>query len=324
MPDELTLLADEVSALLGGAVPDDQVAACVPRTGGELSMVYEARFAGGADPVIIKVYAANEEWKQAKEAYVYRLLADHGFGPVARILRTGRTKGGRACAVMTWLPGEPLSEASVRMTAGEIAAIYHQMGSALADLHRIGQEAFGYIITGIIDPELRNSAYLTRQFATKLHEFASLGGDAVLRAAIQRHVAERSHLFGLCRRAALCHNDLHEGNVLVAQDGAGNWRVSGIVDVENMIAADPLMDLAKTDSYSIRGDQVKRAALLAGYGPAGPEWADRLALYGLYQNLELWDWFAIIGRTGALEGLANDMTRQLAATQPHDSRGVGL
>ena len=30
---------------------------------------------------------------------------------------------------------------------------------------------------------------------------------------------------------------------------------------------------------------------------AGPEWAARLAIYRLYHALELWDWFASIGRT---------------------------
>jgi hygromycin-B 7''-O-kinase len=306
------LLRLDPSALLALAVPGAQVAECVPRAGGQLSMVYEARFADGTDPVIIKVYAPEWEWKQAKEAHVYGLLRSHGFGPVARILGTGSAPDGRAYTVMTCLPGEPLSESAARMTADEIGAVYRQMGSALADLHRIDQEAFGYLVTGIVDAMPTNSLYMTRQFAKKLGEFASLGGDAVLRAEIERHVAERSHLFGLCQHAVLCHNDFHEGNVLVARDDAGDWRVSGVVDVENMIAADPLVDLAKTDCYSIRGDQIKRAALLAGYGPAGEESAERLAVYGLYHNLELWDWFASIGRTDPLDDLAHEIGRRLA------------
>src|SRR5262249_35152677 len=133
------LLADEASALLGGAVPGGRVAECVLRTGGQLSMVSEARFAGGAEPVIIKVYAPEWKWKQAKEAHVYGLLRNHGFGPVARILRTGRAPGGRACTIMTCLPGEPLSEASARMTAGEIAAVDRQLGSGVAGLDRLGR-----------------------------------------------------------------------------------------------------------------------------------------------------------------------------------------
>jgi hygromycin-B 7''-O-kinase len=44
-----------------------------------------------------------------------------------------------------------------------------------------------------------------------------------------------------------------------------------------------------------------------GYGPCGQAWADRLAIYRLYHALELWDWFASIGQTRPLGGLAGDM-----------------
>jgi hypothetical protein len=36
-------------------------------------------------------------------------------------------------------------------------------------------------------------------------------------------------------------------------------------------------------------------------------WAGRLAIYLLYHALELWDWFASIGQTEPLRGLADDM-----------------
>jgi aminoglycoside phosphotransferase (APT) family kinase protein len=151
---------------------------------------------------------------------------------------------------------------------------------------------------------------MTGQFGKKLREFADLGGCDALRSAIERHVAERTELFAACEHAALCHNDFHEGNVLVARDQDGDWQVTGFVDVENAIAADPLIDLAKADSYSIRGDQAKLAGLLDGYGPRGDHFAERHALYRLYHALELWDWFASIGQTGHLPDLADDM-RQL-------------
>jgi hygromycin-B 7''-O-kinase len=50
----------------------------------------------------------------------------------------------------------------------------------------------------------------------------------------------------------LCHNDFHEGNILADRDQRRGWQVTGFIDVENDIAADPLMNLAKTDCYSIR------------------------------------------------------------------------
>jgi aminoglycoside phosphotransferase (APT) family kinase protein len=260
--------------------------------------------------VIIKIYGDTWRWKQAKENHVYQLLHRHRIEPIPRILGTGTAPerlGGPAYTVMTMLPGQPLSAVSASLGEGEVFEIYRQMGSILAALHRIGQDAFGYLVTTIGDPQPTNPGYMTGQFSKKLREFAGLGGDAALRAAIESHVAERTELFAACRHAALCHNDFHEGNILVDHDERGGWRVTGVIDVENAIAADPLMDLAKTDCYSIRGHHAKLEGLLGGYGPLGPAWADRLAIYRLYHALELWDWFASTGQTEPLGGLASDM-----------------
>jgi hygromycin-B 7''-O-kinase len=136
---------------------------------------------------------------------------------------------------------------------------------------------------------------------------AQLGGEPALAAAIDRHVAERTALFADCEHAVLCHNDFHEGNILVRRDDQGNWQICGVIDVENAIAADPLTDLAKTDRYSIRGHRAKLDGLLAGYGPRGAAAAERMDLYGLYHALELWDWFASTHQTDRLTGLTSDM-----------------
>jgi aminoglycoside phosphotransferase (APT) family kinase protein len=295
------LTIDEAELLLREVLPGRRVAACLPRTGGELSQVYQAQFTDGADPVIIKIYAEAWRWKQDKEANIYQLLHRHQVGPTPRVLHTDSGQAhprGQAYTVMTLLPGQPLSAVSGQLTESELRRVYRRMGSILAALHDIGQDAFGYLTTTILDPKPTNTAYMTGQFGKKLREFADLGGDDALRSAIERHVAERTELFAACEHAALCHNDFHEGNVLIARDQHGDWQVTGFVDVENAIAADPLIDLAKTDSYSIRGDH----------------FAERHALYRLYHALELWDWFASIGQTGHLPDLADDM-RQLTTPQ---------
>lgn len=57
--------------------------------------------------------------------------------------------------------------------------------------------------------------------------------------AVARRVERDGSLFDNCGSAVLCHDDLHEGNVLVAQR-PGGWQVTGVIDVENAIVADPL------------------------------------------------------------------------------------
>jgi len=168
------------------------------------------------------------------------------------------------------------------------------------------------------DDDAQGAAVVRRQSrrrqgiaAGELREYAEHGGDAALATAIEAKVARQTELFGACRHAVLCHNAIHEGNVLVAEDG-GEWQVSGLIDVENAIAADPLMDLAKTDYYSVHDDQDKREALCDGYGMLPADWSEWVGLYRLYHALELWDWFASIGNTAPLESITDDIRRMTA------------
>ena len=176
----------------------------------------------------------------------------------------------------------------------------------LAKIHRIPQPAYGYLTDQILEPLPTNDAYLRRQFAKKLLEFDELGGDPHLHKEMTRYIDQHADLSSRNTAAALCHNDFHEGNVLVDPQ---TWQVQGFIDVENAIAADPLMDLAKTECYSIRGDLDKRAGLIEGYGELPADWCERTTLYRLYHSLELWDWFKSIGTVDPLDSIAGDLAR---------------
>ncbi|MET7479099.1 aminoglycoside phosphotransferase family protein [Streptomyces sp. NPDC005648] len=299
--------------LLHPLFPAEPVRETVPRTGGELSTIFEIRFAGAAEPVVIKIYDDRWRWKQEKEIYVYGLLRQHGVGPVPAVLHHGDADNtlGRCYTVMTMLRGQPLSAVSHTLDRTSLPAIYRQIGACMAAVHQIPQAAYGYLTTQVLDPESTNTAYMTRQFDKKLREYADHGGDTAIVTAIEAKVARQTELLGACRQAVLCHNDFHEGNVLVAEDG-GRWQVSGFIDVENAIAADPLTDLAKTDYYCVHDDQDKREALRDGYGTLPTDWSERVGLYRLYHALELWDWFASIGNTAPLKSIADDIRRMTA------------
>ncbi|MFE2971840.1 phosphotransferase family protein [Streptomyces sp. NPDC059340] len=300
-------------ALLHPVLPAASVGEIVLRTGGELSTIFEIRFVGAAEPVVIKIYDDQWRWKQEKEIYVYQLLQQHGVGPVPAVLHHGDADNalGLCHTVMTMLRGQPLSAVSHALDRASLREIYRQIGGCMAAVHQIPQGAYGYLTTRVLDPEPTNTAYMTRQFHKKLKEYADHGGDAELATAIEAKVARQADLLGACRHAVLCHNDVHEGNVLVAEEGGG-WQVSGFIDVENTIAADPLMDVAKTDYYSVHDDQDKREALCDGYGTLPADWSERVGLYRLYPALELWDWFASIGNTAPLEGITGDIRRMTA------------
>jgi hygromycin-B 7''-O-kinase len=282
--------------------PGSVVTEVLPRTGGQLSTVVEVRLAG-ADPLIVKRYSDEWRWKQPKEVHVYRLLADAGVGPAPRVVRVDYE---RAVTVLTLVPGTPMSQRT--LDTGTTRAAYRRIGAILAAMHRIPMPAYGYVTTGILDPAPDNPTYMRRQFARHLAEFAARGGPPDLHDAVRARVAAGGRAFGDCSRAVLCHNDLHEGNVLVDASGV----VTGVIDVENAVAADPLLDVAKTIQYDLDASPVKRAGLLEGYGPLPPSGEERVALYRLYHALELWVFFASTGNTAPLPSIAGDM-RSLAA-----------
>ena len=286
-------------AILDRVQPGYPVTDVLARAGGEVSMVYEIRGAGPARPLIVKVYAPRWRSKLVKEVYVYRVLARHGIRHIPRVLHAapfGVPALPWAYTVMTRLDGCPLSRVRDGITGMDIAGVYGQMGELLAAVHRITQEHWGYVTTRVVDVQPTNTAYMNDQFARKLKEFDGLGGDPALARAIDRHVARHAGLFAACTRPVLCHNDFHDGNVLVSRDDSRGWRVTGFVDVEGAVAADPLLDLARTDYYALRGDPTRRDAFLGGYGPLPSDWADRVAIYRLHHALELWNWAASTGK----------------------------
>lgn len=308
-------------AILSRVVPEFRVTAVVVRGGGEVNAVYEVRGAGGVRPLIIKVYperwpAPADRWrsKLAKEVFVYRLLARNGITEIPRVLR--HEAGGvpdlpSAFAVMTLLDGRPLSTVGDRLTGGHLGTVYAEMGRLLAAVHKITAERWGYVATGIVDAKPSNTAYMLDQFATKLSRFADLGGGRATAEAIRRYAAERADLFAECVRPALCHNDFHDGNVLVRETGQG-WQVAGYVDVENTVVADPLLDLARTDYYALRDNPAKRVAFLSGYGPLPAGSAGRMALYRLHHVLEFWNWSAATGKRALLAGIRAELEEMIS------------
>jgi hypothetical protein len=78
--------------------------------------------------------------------------------------------------------------------------------------------------------------------------------------------------------------------------------------MENAVAADPVLDLAKTEYYSIRGNQTKLEGLRDGYGALPAGYPAAVGVYRVYHALELWDWFASIGKREHLAGLADDLS----------------
>jgi hygromycin-B 7''-O-kinase len=294
---------DQVEAMTQQACPGSAIVEVLPRSGGQLSTVFEVRRTAAA-PLILKLYDPEWAWKQAKEVHVYGLMTGELGDAIPTVVHheaAGDTFD-TAFTVLTKLDGVPLSETE----PPDWKPVYAQLGTLLQRIHRIPQPAYGYLTDQVLEPLPGNDAYMCRQFAKKLDEFVALQGDPELLSDISRYVEQHAGLFLNNTAPTLCHNDFHEGNVLV---DPATWRVTGFIDVENAIAADPLMDLAKIQAYSIWDNADKLAGLVEGYGELPEDWRERTTLYRLYHSLELWDWFKSIGTVDPLDSIAADLAK---------------
>ncbi|GAA4184492.1 hypothetical protein GCM10022252_13500 [Streptosporangium oxazolinicum] len=301
----MPLPLERAKAVLRTPYPDAEVREVVLRTGGEISAVYEVRCADRE--LIVKIYPDVLAARLHKEARVYELLRGSGAScPELVHWDVSRRDLPHAYAVMTKVPGRPLSEVSGGLAAGEVSGLYREMGRTLRAVHGVRVERFGPIDGPL---EGSNEAYVGGQLDLRLAQFTEFGGDPGLHAEISAYVGRNRHLLARCDSPVLCHNDFHERNVMVAEgDGPGSpLRMTGVIDMENALGGDPLMDLARTDYFAVRGDAERRRYLLEGYGDLPDDWAERLAFYRLCHALEQWHWLATLGETAALPVIAEQL-----------------
>jgi hygromycin-B 7''-O-kinase len=213
--------------------------------------------------------------------YVYALLLPTGV-PVPDVVEVRGDE-----LVLTKLPGRAFDPQT-----DDLLQWNREVGALLRRVHGVGFAAFGYIGAGyLVDARATNAAHMRHQFGRKLPAIEDRG----LRDAIEQRLDAAEPLLAACTTAALCHNDIHFRNVLVDD----HLRITGLIDVENAVAADPLLDLAKAHCYAQPHDESTLAALVSGYGGLRDGWRDALDVYELWHWLELWEWYTGVDHPAA-------------------------
>ena len=319
MPEALSV--EQASELLAGLLPERGPVRAVHRFAqGSVTGAYRIEFADGdSAPVVLKIYPAESPWLAFKEASALRFLADHDIGVSPRVLAISKAAdavGGRPCVVSSLRPGRVLADLDAELTPAQRHDVYRQLGEVLRRLHAIPAEGYGYVIDTIRDPLPDNSAHMARLTERELSAFREHGADPDLADKVTAYVADHGDAFAECERPAYCHGDVHEPNLLAELSEDGTCTLTGLLDVENMHAADPLMDFVRLDAFSLQGDATKIAGLMDGYGGYGPDdqpgewpqaWRSRLPLYRISLALELYNWFSIVGATEHLPDLEHGL-----------------
>ena len=246
-PTQQQLSPDDVGAVVADALGVDP-SRCTVLSGGEFAAVWRIDLRDGR-AVVLKVGPASgvgllqyEAGMIPAEAEYLRLVAAGAPDvPVPRVLAHGDAGLGGDWVLTTLLSGTALPD--VVASGADTSEVRRGLGSALASVHRISGDRFGY--TGDRPQAGTWREALRAVVESLLADGAAWGvADDTLPARRVRAALDRNdHVLDAVRRPALVHFDLWDGNVLAAPDDTGTWRLSGLVDGERYLFGDPLVDL---------------------------------------------------------------------------------
>lgn len=212
-----------------------------------------------------------------------------GRAPVPEVLAEDFTRRliDRDVILLSFLDGAPLQRIGRDLTALGRATVRAELGTAVARLHEVRGESFGYdrpdgdSLQGDTWSEAFGRIW-DAAVADVIRYRVRIGpSEELLRSTVRRHRA----LLDEVSEPALVHFDLWDGNVFADHDG-DSARLTGLIDGERMFWGDPLAELVSTSLFS---DPVKDVAFNVAYARAGGrEWTfdedqrTRMALYDAY------------------------------------------
>lgn len=191
-----------------------------------------------APPADVRVMRYEHGLMRA-EAEAMGLAHARTSAPVPAVLAfdTSRTLLGQDYLIMSFVPGTPLNKIKAELSPEAVAGVDRQVGSFLAQMHRIAGPGFGPM-TGVPAPMATWGAAFYAMMDDILTDGEEMGvalprPAADIRALVERHAP----LLDAVRTPSLVHWDLWDGNIFYDQG-----QVTGLIDFERAMWADPLIE----------------------------------------------------------------------------------
>jgi aminoglycoside phosphotransferase (APT) family kinase protein len=303
-PTQRDLTAAEAARIVRSSLgPRREVVRATPLTGGGFATVWRADLDDDTS-VVLKVgpppdaplLTYEADMVGAEAGYLRTVRRGEPSVPVPEVLYHGDDADviNGSWLILRHLPGTALAELRDDLPRDQQAAVRHELGQALARVHRIDGTMFGYPGPGRRQAATWREAYLGI-IEDLLADAVRLGQELPLPSAwISEVLGEASEVLTAVVRPALVHFDLWDGNVLAAPDADGRWRLTGLVDGERSLYADPLVDFVSPELFGRIEDDPDHP-FAAGYADqAGPDFkldADARRRIMLYRA-----WFYLLMR----------------------------
>ncbi len=179
-----------------------------------------------------------------RTAMLHRLVAAHTTIPMPEVLAVNMSYQAWPWRyfIKTHIPGLEWATAQQQMNGEELSNAYQQIGEAVAQLHTIHFPGFGELA---VDGSVQGDGLC---FAALLEHARSSIKNAHLQDLFSAVLEKRQHLFSDVRQARLCHEDLHQHNILF-QHRQGQWRLATILDFDKAWAGHHETDLARLELW---------------------------------------------------------------------------
>ncbi|MGC4835488.1 phosphotransferase family protein [Micromonospora vinacea] len=276
-PTQRTLTPADVAYLIGASFgPQTRVRDAGPLAGGGYATVWWALLDDDRRVVLKLAPPAGtpllryERGLCAAEERYFRLVAERAPQvPVPPVLWRGADPAYGEWLVTAMLPGQSLSDLAGTGVAVDDGPARYDLGVALAAVHRITGERFGY------DGDRANGPTWRAAFTAMLDALLADAADWDVRLPVtpdRLHalVGRHGDVLDEVRRPALLHFDCWDGNVLAAPDRDGRLRLRGLVDGERFLYGDPLLDLVSPLLFRRVEDEPEHP-LLRGYQATAAE-----------------------------------------------------
>ncbi|GAA3220942.1 phosphotransferase family protein [Oerskovia jenensis] len=275
MLTKMTVTDDQLARLVS---PLGEIAAAAPLDGGLFASTFRVDLTDGRR-VVVKITSADtsrllryEHGILGTEETVYRLVADRPDLLMPRVVHSdfSRSVLDGDALVVTFLDGAvwntlpPLDDDAT-------ARVHHDLGAFMARLHTVTGDTFGYPAPA----SGMSAATWPQAFGLMVEALLADAGTwgvdlpvEALRAVVARHHDALAEV----TVPRLVHADLWPGNLFLSDATSGSLdapsppRLSGVIDTERCLWADPLYELAGADQLGLGPVP---PALAAGYRAAG-------------------------------------------------------
>ena len=179
-----------------------------------------------------------------RTAALYGLVAAHTTIPMPQVLAVDVSYQAWPWRylIKTHIPGQEWAVVRWQMSMEELSDAYRQIGDAVAQLHAIRFPTFGEVAVD-------ETAQKVEPYFAALTERARQSiKNARLRDLFFSVLDGQRHLFLDVRHASLCHEDLHQHNILF-QYRQGQWHLATILDFDKAWAGHHETDLARLEFW---------------------------------------------------------------------------